>query len=125
RALLVVHQMGMPCDLAAIVPLARSRGLAVVEDAACAIGSELRWQGHWQRIGRPHGDVACFSFHPRKVISTGDGGMIATADGDRDARCRLLRQHGMSVPDTVRHRAAEVIFESYPVVGYNYRMTDI
>jgi dTDP-4-amino-4,6-dideoxygalactose transaminase len=125
RALLVVHQMGMPCDLAAILPLARARGLAVVEDAACAVGSELRWQGRWERIGRPHGDVACFSFHPRKVISTGDGGMITTADRERDARCRLLRQHAMSVPDTVRHGAAEVIFESYPLVGYNYRMTDV
>jgi len=120
-----VHQMGMPCDLATIVPAARARGLAIVEDAACAVGSELRWRDRWERIGRPHGDVACFSFHPRKVISTGDGGMITTAGAAWDARCRLLRQHGMSVPDTVRHGSAAVIFESYPIVGFNYRMTDI
>ena len=125
RAILCVHQMGMPCDLAAIVTLARRHRLPVVEDAACASGSEIRWQGAWEHIGRPHGDIACFSFHPRKVMSTGDGGMITTRNADWDAQCRLLRQHGMSVPDTVRHGANTVIFKSYPVVGYNYRMTDI
>ena len=125
RAILCVHQMGMPCDLAAILPVARRARLAVVEDAACASGSEIRWNGRWEKIGRPHGDIACFSFHPRKVMSTGDGGMITTSNADWDARCRLLRQHGMSVPDTVRHGANTVIFESYPVLGYNYRMTDI
>ena len=97
----------------------------MIEDAACAIGSEILWDGEWQKIGRPHGDIACFSFHPRKVISTGDGGMITTRHADWDAQFRLLRQHGMSVPDTVRHGSAQVIFESYPTVGYNYRMTDI
>src|SRR5262245_35178149 len=125
RAVLVVHQMGMPCDLAAILEVARARGLRVVEDAACASGSEIRWQGEWEHIGKPHADIACFSFHPRKVMSTGDGGMITTANAEWDAHCRLLRQHGMSVPDTVRHGASQVIFESYPVLGYNYRMTDI
>ena len=65
----------MPCDLEAIVPIARALGLALIEDAACAAGSEILWNGEWQRIGRPHGDIACFSFHPRKVLTTGDGGM--------------------------------------------------
>jgi len=125
KAILCVHQMGMPCDLAAIVKLARARGLLVIEDAACAIGSEIQWNGHWEKIGKPHGDIACFSFHPRKVMSTGDGGMITTSNKEWDAKCRLLRQHGMSVPDTVRHGSAKVIFESYPVVGFNFRMTDI
>ena len=125
RAILAVHQMGMPCDLAAIVKIARARGLLVVEDAACAIGSEILWDGQWEKIGKAHGDIACFSFHPRKIMSTGDGGMITTNNKDWDAKCRLLRQHGMSVPDTVRHGSAKVIFESYPIVGYNYRMTDI
>ena len=125
RALLVVHQLGLPCDLARLVPLARRLGLAVVEDAACAIGSEIQWEGAWERIGRPRGDVACFSFHPRKLLSTGDGGMLATADAQVDAHLRLLRQHGMSVPDTIRHASSEVVFETYGEPGFNYRMTDI
>ncbi len=125
RAILCVHQMGMPCDLDAILAIARRRSLAVIEDAACAIGSEILWQGRWEKIGKPRADVACFSFHPRKVMSTGDGGMLTTANGEWDAKFRLLRQHAMSVPDTVRHGSAQVIFESYPTVGYNYRMTDI
>ena len=125
RAILCVHQMGMPCNLAAILAVAKVHGLPVVEDAACAIGSEHLWNGQWERIGKPHADIACFSFHPRKVMSTGDGGMLTTANPEWDQRFRLLRQHAMSVPDTVRHGAAQVIFEQYPEVGYNYRMTDI
>ena len=125
KAILVVHQIGMPCDLQRIVPIARKHGLPLIEDAACAIGSEILWDSKWQRIGRPHGDVACFSFHPRKVMSTGDGGMLTTRHAEWDKQFRLLRQHAMSVPDTVRHGSNQVIFESYPSVGYNYRMTDI
>ncbi|MFO0334024.1 MAG: DegT/DnrJ/EryC1/StrS family aminotransferase [Pseudomonadota bacterium] len=125
RAILCVHQMGMPCDLPALLAIARRHGLALVEDAACAIGSEIRIDDRWERIGRPHGDVACFSFHPRKVVSTGDGGMLTTRRADWDAKFRLLRQHAMSVPDTVRHDSSRVIFEAYPTLGYNYRMTDI
>jgi perosamine synthetase len=125
RALMVVHQMGMPCDMPALLAAAKRHHLPLVEDAACAIGSEMLVHGEWERIGKPHGDVACFSFHPRKVVSTGDGGMITTRHAAVDAHCRLLRQHAMSVPDTVRHGAAQVIFESYPMVGFNYRMTDI
>lgn len=125
RAILCVHQMGMPCDLEGLLRIARRHALPVVEDAACAIGSEILWQGRWERIGKPHGDIACFSFHPRKVMSTGDGGMLTTRNSEWDRWFRLMRQHAMSVPDTVRHHANEVIFESYPVIGYNYRMTDI
>jgi perosamine synthetase len=125
RAILCVHQMGMPCDLSAIRPIAHGHGLALVEDAACAAGSEVLWQGRWERIGRPHGDIACFSFHPRKLLATGDGGMITTGNDAWDARLRLWRQHGMNVPDTARHASPKVIFESYPVLGFNYRMTDI
>ncbi len=125
RAILCVHQIGMPCDLAALVAIGRRHGIPVIEDAACAIGSEVNWNGEWEKIGKPHADIACFSFHPRKVVSTGDGGMITTRDAAWDARFRLLRQHAMNVPANVRHDSPKVIFESYPTVGYNYRMTDI
>ena len=125
RAILVVHQIGMPCDLKAITEIAHRHSLPVIEDAACAIGSEILWEGQWEKIGKPHGDIACFSFHPRKVITTGDGGMITTSNPEWDKQFRLWRQHSMSVPDTVRHGSKEVIFESYPMLGYNYRMTDI
>lgn len=125
KVILVVHQIGMPADLTRIVPVARKHGLKVIEDAACAIGSEILWDGKWEKIGRVRGDAAVFSFHPRKIISTGDGGMITTPHADWDAKFRLLRQHGMSVPDTVRHSADKVIFEEYPTLGYNYRLTDI
>jgi dTDP-4-amino-4,6-dideoxygalactose transaminase len=125
RAILCVHQMGMPCDLARILPIARSRGVPLIEDAACALGSRILLDNRWQPIGVPHGDVACFSFHPRKVITTGEGGMLTTRHAEWDRLFRLWRQHGMSVPDTVRHGSPRVIFESYPIRGFNYRMTDI
>jgi perosamine synthetase len=125
RAILCVHQMGMPCDLGSILPVARAHKLPVIEDAACAIGSEILLDGKWQAIGRPHGEIACFSFHPRKVVTTGDGGMLTTASPEWDRAFRLWRQHGMSVPDTARHESPRVIFETYPVLGFNYRMTDV
>lgn len=125
RAILCVHQIGMPCDLNAIIDVGRRHKIPVIEDAACAIGSEILWNNEWQKIGAPHGDIACFSFHPRKIISTGDGGMITTRHAEWDKQFRLLRQHAMSVSDTVRHSSAQVVFESYPTLGYNYRMTDI
>ena len=124
-ALLVVHQMGMPCDMDGILEVAARHGLPVVEDAACAAGSTMLVDGTWQLVGQPRGDVACFSFHPRKVMSTGDGGMLTTRDAELDARFRLLRQHGMSVNDRVRHGADQVIFEEHSVIGFNYRLTDI
>ena len=125
KAILCVHQIGLPCDLPGILAVAARHGLPVIEDAACAIGSEIRVGERWERIGKPHGDIACFSFHPRKVITTGEGGMLTTRNPDWDQRFRLLRQHCMSVPDTTRHGSAQVIFETYPELGFNYRMTDI
>src|SRR5690349_20095064 len=73
KAIMPVHQIGLPCDMPAILAIAQKHGLPVVEDAACAIGSQINVNGNWDRIGKPHGTVACFSFHPRKVITTGDG----------------------------------------------------
>ncbi|WP_374300240.1 DegT/DnrJ/EryC1/StrS family aminotransferase [Paracoccus sp. (in: a-proteobacteria)] len=125
QAILCVHQMGMPCDLGAILHIAREHGLPVIEDAACAIGSQIRIDNRWHKIGRPHGDVVCFSFHPRKVLTTGEGGMLTTDNADHDRFFRLARQHGMSVPDAVRHASPQVIFEDYAINGFNYRMTDM
>lgn len=125
RAVLLVHQMGMPADLPAILAAAAPKGIPVIEDAACAVGSEVLFEDRWERVGRPHGVMACFSFHPRKLLTTGDGGMITTGDEALAAKLRLLRQHAMSVPDTVRHGAPQVVFEDYPIVGYNYRLTDL
>jgi perosamine synthetase len=125
RAILAIHQMGMPCDLHALMAVANRHDIALVEDAACAAGSQIRIDGQWERIGRPCGQIACFSFHPRKVITTGEGGMLTTSDPECDRKFRLCRQHGMSVPDTVRHGSQQVIFEDYLVIGFNYRMTDV
>lgn len=125
KAILCVHQLGMPCDLSRILEIGRRLSIPVIEDAACASGSEILWEGEWQKIGRPHGDIACFSFHPRKVVTTGDGGMLTTANAGYDRKFRLWRQHSMDVADTVRHGSRQVIYESYPELGYNYRMTDM
>jgi perosamine synthetase len=118
RAILCVHQMGMPCDLDRISRIAEKHSIPLIEDAACAIGSEILWDDRWERIGRPHADAACFSFHPRKILSTGDGGMLIIKHSEWDARFRLWRQHGMSVADTVRHASNSIIFESYPEIGF-------
>jgi dTDP-4-amino-4,6-dideoxygalactose transaminase len=124
-ALLIVHQMGMPADMARILPLAAKYRLPVVEDAACAIGSEIYWQGQWQRIGRPHGQVACFSFHPRKLLTTGDGGMLVTSSPEIDRHVRQWRQHGLAVPAPISPDAPDIPGEAYPVLGFNYRLTDL
>jgi perosamine synthetase len=125
KAILAVHQLGMPCDIVALKEIASLNNLILIEDAACAIGSEILTEGQWKAIGPPHADIACFSLHPRKVITTGDGGMITTANAEWDAKLRLLRQHGMSISDKARHHAKSVMFESYPIPGFNYRMTDV
>lgn len=125
KAILCVHQLGMPCDITTIVAIGKRFGIPVIEDAACATGSEILVNGQWDRIGKPHADIACFSFHPRKVVTTGDGGMLTTANPKYNEKFRLWRQHSMNVPDTVRHGSKQVIYESYPELGFNYRMTDL
>jgi perosamine synthetase len=120
KAILLVHQIGMPADIDAFKKLADKYKLLLIEDAACAAGSAYKGN----KIGF-HSDLVCFSFHPRKVISTGDGGMITTNNEAYYQRMKLLRQHGMSVNDRVRHESTKVIFEDHVEIGYNYRMTDI
>jgi perosamine synthetase len=121
RAILLVHQIGLPCPIQEIQAIASRHGLVLVEDAACAIGSEYCGQ----RIGRPHTSMACFSFHPRKVLTTAEGGMLTTNDAEMAARVRRLRQHAMTVSDLARHSSSKVVIEHYDEIGYNYRMTDL
>jgi perosamine synthetase len=120
KAIMPVHQLGLPVDMDAFLALGERHGLAIVEDAACAIGAAYR--------GRPIGSLgplACFSLHPRKVITTGEGGMIAVQDREVAERLRRLRQHAMDVSDLARHSANDVVIEAYPERGWNQRMTDM
>src|SRR5204863_4213331 len=110
----------MPANIDEFKSICKRHDLLSIEDAACAAGSTY----HGKKIGS-HSDLVCFSFHPRKVISTGDGGMITTNNENYYNRLKLLRQHGMSVNDRVRHNSKTVIFEDHVEIGYNYRMTDI
>jgi perosamine synthetase len=120
KAILLVHQIGMPADIDAFKTLCEKYNLKLIEDAACAAGSSYKGN----KIGF-HSEFVCFSFHPRKVITTGDGGMVTTNSEEHYKRLKLLRQHAMSVNDRERHASAKIIFEDHLEVGYNYRMTDI
>lgn len=121
KAILVVHQIGLPAEMSSLLAVAAKHDLAIIEDAACAIGSE--YEG--KLIGKPLGKLACFSFHPRKVLTTGEGGMITTADAELAEKLRRLRQHAMSLSDVARHSAKQVSTETYDEVGFNFRMTDM
>jgi perosamine synthetase len=144
RAILAVHQLGMPCDLPRLAAIAREHRLLLIEDAACAVGSEIRMDvlgeggegpgaaisgppptSTWEPIGRPRGVLATFSFHPRKIITTGDGGMITGSDAALMERLAQLRSHSMSLSTAARHQAQGVVFEKYLEIGYNYRLSDI
>ncbi|MDO1449754.1 DegT/DnrJ/EryC1/StrS family aminotransferase [Rhodocytophaga aerolata] len=120
KAILLVHQLGMPADIDSFQALCAKHGLVLIEDAACAAGSAYKGK----KIGS-HSQLVCFSFHPRKVLSTGDGGMITTSQEEYYLRLKRLRQHGMSVSDRVRHQASHLVFEDHTELGYNYRLTDI
>jgi dTDP-4-amino-4,6-dideoxygalactose transaminase len=120
RAVILVDQGGIPADIDGVRALCDPQGITVVQDAACAIGST--WQG--QPVGaRAH--LATFSFHPRKLLTTGEGGMLVTDDAEQAARGRRLREHGMSVSAAERHRAKGPVLEQYLETGFNFRMTDI
>jgi dTDP-4-amino-4,6-dideoxygalactose transaminase len=125
KAILPVHQLGMPAQMEKIRAVALKHKLILIEDAACGIGSEIKAAEGWVKVGKPFGRAACFSFHPRKLLATGDGGMITTDDEDFAAHLRRLRQHAMSVNDRARHQSDQVMFESYEEVGFNYRLTDV
>ncbi len=120
KAVIPVHQVGLPADMDRFLELADRHGLTLVEDAACAIGATYK--------GRPIGSLgplACFSFHPRKVITCGEGGMIAVHDPEIAERLRRLRTHSMDQSALARHSARDVVIEHYPEPGWNARMTDL
>ncbi|HYM53854.1 MAG TPA: DegT/DnrJ/EryC1/StrS family aminotransferase [Solirubrobacteraceae bacterium] len=120
KVIMPVHQVGLPADMDAFFELSERHDVAIVEDAACAIGALYK--------GRPIGSLnslACFSLHPRKVITTGEGGMIAVQDPAVADRLRRLRAHGMDMSDLARHTADDVVLEAYPERGFNARMTDM
>ncbi len=120
RVLMPVDQIGLPCDIEAVNALAERHGLRVLDDAACAFASRNR--------GRPVGslaEVTVFSLHARKVVTTGEGGMIVCRDEAFAERMRRLRHQGMSLSDYARHGGRPTVFEDYPEIGYNHRITDI
>lgn len=119
-AVIAVDQGGVPVDLDAIRAVCDPRGIVVLEDSACAAGSTYR--------GRPVGagaEIAAWSFHPRKILTTGEGGMITTSRADWAARARTLREHAMSSSAAARHSQVLAPPEEYAEVGYNFRMTDL
>lgn len=120
RAVLVVHQAGVPADVSALRAACEGWGLPLVEDAACAIGSTVGGDS----VGRG-ALLAAWSFHPRKLLTTGEGGMVTTDDAAWAARLRRLREHGMNVSAAERHASGTPVLESYLETGFNYRMTDI
>jgi perosamine synthetase len=120
KVIMPIDQIGLPSDVDRINEIARSCGSRVLEDAACAFASRNR--------GRPVGalaEVTIFSLHARKVVSTGEGGMVVTDDPEFAQRLRILRHQGMSLSDYARREASPAAFETYPEVGFNFRITDI
>ena len=122
RAILVVHQVGIPADLDSLARISRRHRILLLEDAACAIGSVYKNR----KIGNTgHSFAASFSFHPRKVITTGEGGMVVSRNRKFIQTVRMLISHGASMDELVKHRAKGIVDVSYPIVGYNFRLSDI
>lgn len=120
RAILGVDQVGLPADWDAIAAVARRHELIVIEDAACALGAQYN--------SKPVGSLGwttTFSFHPRKMITTGEGGAVVFADPALADRARRLRSHGAAVSDLARHRGGGLVRTNYPEPGMNFRMTDM
>jgi dTDP-4-amino-4,6-dideoxygalactose transaminase len=116
-----VHLFGLCADMEGVNAIARRHGLWVVEDAACAFGA---WQGG--RHAGTLGDIGAFSFHPRKSITTGEGGMLTTANEEWDTTARTLRDHGADRSDHARHASrGSFLLSDFSEIGFNYRMTDI
>ena len=119
-AIMVVHQFGLCTDIPAIKAIAEKNNLLVIEDSACALGAKIG-DKHQGTFGNP----SCLSFHPRKSITTGEGGMILTDDDELAAKIKSLRSHGASVSEILRHNTNDFLLPAFTDIGYNYRMTDI
>jgi dTDP-4-amino-4,6-dideoxygalactose transaminase len=121
KAILPVHLFGLSADIDPILALAKKHNLWVVEDAACGFGAKYKGQ----HVGA-FGNTGCFSFHPRKAITTGEGGMVTTNDATLAEKIRRLRDHGAAMTDLQRHNGARpYLLADHPVAGYNQRMTDL
>lgn len=120
KAIIAVHQIGLCADIDRIKDVAEGTVPIIIEDAACALGATYKGKN-----AGTLGDLGCFSFHPRKAITTGEGGMITTNNKAWATRAKVLRAHGMSISDRDRHKAKRVVIEEYHELGFNYRMTDL
>jgi dTDP-4-amino-4,6-dideoxygalactose transaminase len=120
RAVILVHQGGVPADLDAIRELCAPRGIEIVEDAACALGATYK-----DRPIGSHSPLVAFSFHPRKVITTGEGGMMVTSKESYARRVHRLRDHGVNINAADRHASPQPVLEEFPETGFNYRMSDL
>jgi len=121
KAIIPVSLFGLSADMQPIAELARRNSVTLIEDDACATGA---WY-HGRHAGTL-ADIGCFSFHPRKAITTGEGGMLVTKDAAIAANVRSLRDHGASTSDLARHSGSRsFLLPEFHMVGYNYRMTDL
>jgi perosamine synthetase len=120
KAVIPVHLFGLCADMPGILKLRECYAFTIIEDAACALGSSI----HGEHAGS-FGLAACFSFHPRKLITTGEGGMVVTQDEGIAHRLRVLRDHGADISDHSRHLNGQGEMPDFNCLGYNYRMTDI
>jgi perosamine synthetase len=120
KAILVVHQIGLAADMDAFMKLAKKHNLLIFEDAACGLGATIN-----NRHVGTFGTWGAFSFHPRKAITTGEGGLLVTKSKKIADTVSMLRAHGADISVSTRHASKKILFEEYPLVGYNYRMSDI
>jgi len=120
KAIMPVHLFGLSADMRPIMEIAEANRLRVIEDAACAVGSFYQGK-HAGAIG----DAGCLSFHPRKSVTTGEGGMVLTNNPEIAHRVEIQRDHGAEVSDLARHQAMNQLLPEYNTLGYNYRMTDL
>lgn len=121
KAIIPVHLFGLPAEMDEIMRVAQKHNLYIVEDAACGFAARLAGK----HVGN-FGDTGCFSFHPRKAITTGEGGMLTTNNDELAVKIRAMRDHGATMSDHQRHFGAKpYLLPEFPYMGFNYRMTDI